>query len=84
MTEANAMLASVSLIPVKVIKILPPSYKIPDPLPWAQLAGPLSLLISEFNLKRLGKNQRLFSALAVHIEAGRHATISRLQPRRLG
>jgi hypothetical protein len=36
------MLASVSLIPVKVIKILPPSYKIPDPLPWAQLAGPLA------------------------------------------
>ena len=42
------------------------------------------LLVSEFNLKRLGKNQRLFSALAVQIEAGRHATISRLQPRRLG
>jgi hypothetical protein len=41
MTEANVMLASVSLIPVRVIKTLPPSYKIPDPLPWAQLAGPL-------------------------------------------
>lgn len=42
MTEANAMLASVSLIPIKVIKILPPNYKIADPLPWAQLAGPLA------------------------------------------
>ena len=42
MTEANAVLASVSLIPIKVIKILLPSYKIPDPLPWAQLAGPLA------------------------------------------
>jgi hypothetical protein len=42
MTESNTVLASVSLIPVKVIKILPSSYEIPDPLPWAQLAGPLA------------------------------------------
>jgi hypothetical protein len=42
MTESNAMLASVWSIPVKVIKILTPNYKIPDPLPWAQLAGPLA------------------------------------------
>src|SRR5438309_6272851 len=42
MTESNAMLASVSPILVKVIKILPTSYKIADPLPWAQLAGPLA------------------------------------------
>jgi hypothetical protein len=42
MTESNAVLASVSMIPLKVIKILPPSSKVPDPLPWAQLAGPLA------------------------------------------
>ena len=42
MTEANAMLASVSMIPVKVIKPLPTAYQIPDPLPWAQLAGPVA------------------------------------------
>lgn len=34
MTEANAVLASVSLIPIKVIKILHSDYQIPDPLPW--------------------------------------------------
>jgi hypothetical protein len=42
MTEANAVLASVAVIPVKVIKLLPSGYQIPDPLPWAQLAGPLA------------------------------------------
>jgi Protein of unknown function (DUF1612)/HTH DNA binding domain len=42
MTEANAVLASVSVIPVRVIKILPAGYQIPNPLPWAQLAGPLA------------------------------------------
>jgi hypothetical protein len=42
MTEANAMIASVSVIPVRVIKTLPSGYRIPDPLPWAQLAGPLA------------------------------------------
>jgi len=42
MTEANTVLASVSVIPVRVIKILPSGYQIPDPLPWAQLAGPLA------------------------------------------
>ena len=42
MTEAKAMIASVSVIPVRVIKNLPADYLIPDPLPWAQLAGPLA------------------------------------------
>jgi hypothetical protein len=42
MTEAKAMLASVSLVPIKVIRTLLPTYKIPDPLPWAKLAGPLA------------------------------------------
>ncbi|MBC9883869.1 hypothetical protein G8O24_42105, partial [Bradyrhizobium sp. INPA01-394B] len=41
MTEAKIVLASVSLVPIKVIKTLLCSYKIPDPLPWAQLVGPL-------------------------------------------
>ncbi|PPQ16142.1 hypothetical protein CV770_27970 [Bradyrhizobium sp. AC87j1] len=36
------MLASVSSIPVKVINTLSYSYKIPDPLPWARLVGPLA------------------------------------------
>ncbi|MEO8883061.1 MAG: RHE_PE00001 family protein [Devosia sp.] len=35
------MIASVSVIPVKVINALYSGYQIPDPLPWAQLAGPL-------------------------------------------
>jgi hypothetical protein len=42
MTEANAMIASVALIPVKVIKTLSSGYPIPDPLPWTKLAGPLA------------------------------------------
>ncbi|MFN5719421.1 MAG: hypothetical protein ACK463_33640, partial [Bradyrhizobium sp.] len=42
MTEANTVIASASVIPVKVIKTLHVSYQIPDPLPWAQLAGPLA------------------------------------------
>lgn len=42
MTEVKAVIASVSVIPVKVIKPLPTGYQIPDPLPWAQLAGPLA------------------------------------------
>ncbi|MBR1090773.1 DUF1612 and helix-turn-helix domain-containing protein [Bradyrhizobium manausense] len=42
MTEVKAVIASVSVIPVKVIKILPSGYLIPDPLPWAQLIGPLA------------------------------------------
>jgi len=42
MTEANGVLASVSPIPIKVIKALPSAYHIPDPLPWAALAGPLA------------------------------------------
>ena len=51
MTESNAVLASVSSILLKVIKMLPPSYKIPDPLPWAQLVGPLTA--AEDTLARL-------------------------------
>lgn len=42
MTEVKTMIASVSVIPVKVIKALQSSYQLPDPLPWAQLAGPLA------------------------------------------
>ena len=42
MTEAKAVLASVSSFPVKVIKALQNSYLIPNPLPWVQLAGPLA------------------------------------------
>jgi hypothetical protein len=51
MTEAKPVLASVSAIPVKVIKTLPSGYQIPDPLPWAQLAGPLAA--AEDSLARL-------------------------------
>ena len=51
MTEPNAVLASVWSIPVKVIKILTPNYQIPDPLPWAHLAGPLAA--AEDTLARL-------------------------------
>src|SRR6202048_2506757 len=51
MTEVNAMIASVSMIPVRVIKPLPSGYQIPDPLPWAQLAGPLAA--AEDSLARL-------------------------------
>jgi hypothetical protein len=42
MTEAKAVIASVTAIPVKVIKALPSAYRIPDPLPWSQIAGPLA------------------------------------------
>jgi hypothetical protein len=42
MTEANAVIASVSPIHVKVIRALQTGYQIPDPLPWGQLAGPLA------------------------------------------
>src|SRR5258708_18515856 len=42
MTEANGMIASVSVIPVRVIKTLPSGYQLPDPLPWAQLVAPLA------------------------------------------
>jgi Protein of unknown function (DUF1612)/HTH DNA binding domain len=45
------MLASVSAIPVKVIKILHFSHPFPDPLPWAKLAGPLAA--AEDSLARL-------------------------------
>lgn len=36
------MLASATVIPARVIKALPNSYQIPDPLPWRQIAGPLA------------------------------------------
>jgi hypothetical protein len=39
MTEAKVVLASVSVIPVRVIKTLQNGYVIPDPLPWAQLVS---------------------------------------------
>lgn len=42
MTEAKPVIASVSVIPIKVIKPLPTGYPIPDPLPWSQIAGPLA------------------------------------------
>ncbi|GEC15363.1 RHE_PE00001 family protein [Nitrobacter winogradskyi] len=42
MTEAKPVLASVRPIPVKVIKTLHSSYQLPDPLPWASIAGPLA------------------------------------------
>src|SRR3984893_5016783 len=51
MTEVKAVLASVSLIPVRVIKALHSGYDIPDPLPWAKLAGPLAA--AEDSLARL-------------------------------
>ncbi|BBC03931.1 RHE_PE00001 family protein [Bradyrhizobium elkanii] len=51
MTEAKSVLASVTAIPVKVIKTLLSSYQIPDPLPWTQLAAPLAA--SEDTLARL-------------------------------
>ena len=63
MTEAKIVLASVSLVPIKVIKTLLCSYKIPDPLPWAQLVGPLSLSVTDFNLQRLAENRRRFFTL---------------------
>jgi hypothetical protein len=68
MTESNAMLASVSSILVKVINILPTSYKIPDPLPWAQLVGPLAA--AEDTVARL--DERLAKSLI------RDGTISRM------
>ncbi|WP_193375213.1 MULTISPECIES: RHE_PE00001 family protein [Bradyrhizobium] len=42
MTEAKVVLASVSLVLIKVIRTLLPTYKIPNPLPWDQLIGPLA------------------------------------------
>jgi len=51
MTEAMSVIASVCPIPVKVIKALPSDYQIPDPLPWAALAGPLAA--AEDSLARL-------------------------------
>lgn len=42
MTEAKAVIASVSPVPVKVIKALISAHQIPNPLPWPQLSGPLA------------------------------------------
>lgn len=42
MTEVKAMIASVSSIPVKVINTLQSGYQIPDPLPWAAIAGAMA------------------------------------------
>jgi hypothetical protein len=58
MTEAKVMIASAMLIPVRVIKALLKAYDIPDPLPWSQIAGPLSLSVTDFNLQRLAENRR--------------------------
>lgn len=46
MTEAKVVLASVSAIPVKVIKALSHAYQIPDALPWSQVACWFYLAIS--------------------------------------
>lgn len=51
MTEVNGMIASGTMIPVKVIKALTQGYKIPDPLPWSQIAGPLA--VAEDSVARL-------------------------------
>ena len=42
MTEVMFVIASVAPALVKVIKPLPSGYQIPDPLPWAAIAGPLA------------------------------------------
>lgn len=42
MTEPLRLIDSVSTAPVKVIKALLFGYKMPDPLPWAAIAGPLA------------------------------------------
>lgn len=42
MTEAKAVIASVTMIPIRVIKALLRAYQIPDPLPWSQIAGTLA------------------------------------------
>jgi hypothetical protein len=42
MTETKGVLASVTVIPVKVINTLRSDYKIPNPLPWSLIAGPLA------------------------------------------
>jgi hypothetical protein len=51
MTEATGMLASVWRFLLRFIKPLQTSYQIPDPLPWAALAGPLAM--AEDSLARL-------------------------------
>ena len=42
MTEAKAVLASVSTFHITVINPLPSRYQIPDPLPWTTIVGPLA------------------------------------------
>ena len=56
MTESKPVIDSVSVIRVKVIKTLHSSYEVPDPLPWAQLAGPLAA--AEDSLARLDERLR--------------------------
>ena len=51
MTEVISVITSVSPIPVKVIKILPTDYQVPDSLPWTKIAGPLAA--AEDSLARL-------------------------------
>jgi len=74
MTEANAVIASVTVIPVKVINVLPLTYQIPDPLPWCQIAGPLSLSVSDFNLQRLTENQSTLFRL--RLQQNRHSALT--------
>ncbi|NEX00271.1 hypothetical protein DY467_26230, partial [Rhodopseudomonas sp. BR0G17] len=45
------MIASVTTIPVRVIKALTQAYQIPEPLPWSQIATPLAA--AEDSLARL-------------------------------
>jgi hypothetical protein len=42
MTEPKSVIASICTIRIKVINDLSETYRIPDPLPWPQLAGPLA------------------------------------------
>ncbi|MFN5715224.1 MAG: hypothetical protein ACK463_11740, partial [Bradyrhizobium sp.] len=51
MTEANTVIASVTAILVKVIRVLPSAYQIPHPLPWPQIVGPLAM--AEDSMARL-------------------------------
>src|SRR6202171_5033963 len=42
MMEANGVIASASVLLIKVIKTLSSGYQIPDPLPWTQIVAPLA------------------------------------------
>ena len=56
MAEPKLMIASLCLICPKVISHLPENFRIPEPLPWAQLAGPLAA--AEDALARLDERLR--------------------------